>query len=149
MQTAHELEQAEIAAAQAAADALEPSNDELLGILPEDAEGGTELSQRRHGSSQKDANCSSERASSNSSCTSCCRRFGTLKRRATRDTTRGRRGRDRTISKASWQQALVKQNIEKSIVALAKEAIHVSATPTRLEDSERSEERRVGKECLE
>ena len=34
------------------------------------------------------------------------------------------------------EQALVKQNIEKSILALAKEAIHVSATPTRLEDQE-------------
>ena len=42
MQTAHQKEQAEIVAAQAAADALEPSNDELLGILPEDAEGGTD-----------------------------------------------------------------------------------------------------------
>ena len=35
------------------------------------------------------------------------------------------------------EQALVKQNIEKSIQALAKEAIHVSATPTRIEDSEK------------
>ena len=34
------------------------------------------------------------------------------------------------------EQALVKQNIEKSILALAKEAIHVSATPTRIEDAE-------------
>ena len=34
------------------------------------------------------------------------------------------------------EQALVKQNIEKSIRALAKEAIHVSATPTCLEDEE-------------
>ena len=34
------------------------------------------------------------------------------------------------------EQALVKQNIEKSMQALAKEAIHVSATPTRLEDQE-------------
>ena len=42
MQAAHKLEQAEIAAAQAAADALEPSNDELLGIAPEEAEGETD-----------------------------------------------------------------------------------------------------------
>ena len=35
------------------------------------------------------------------------------------------------------EQVLVKQNIEKSIQALAKEAIHVSATPTRLEDAEK------------
>ena len=42
MQAAHKLEQPEIAAAQAAADALEPSNDELLGISPEDAEGETD-----------------------------------------------------------------------------------------------------------
>ncbi len=35
------------------------------------------------------------------------------------------------------EQALVKQNIEKSILALAKEAIRVSATPTRIEDSEK------------
>ena len=35
------------------------------------------------------------------------------------------------------EQALVKQNIEKSILALAKEAIHVLATPTRIEDSEK------------
>ena len=35
------------------------------------------------------------------------------------------------------EQALVRQNIEKSIVALVKEAIHVSATPTRLEDAEK------------
>ena len=35
------------------------------------------------------------------------------------------------------EQALVKQNIEKSIVAQAKEAIHVSATPTRIEDSQK------------
>ena len=35
------------------------------------------------------------------------------------------------------EQALVKQNIEKSIVAQAKEAIHVLATPTRIEDSEK------------
>ena len=42
MQAAHKLEQAEIAAAQAAADALEPSNDELLGISPEEAEGETD-----------------------------------------------------------------------------------------------------------
>ena len=42
MKAAHKLEQAEIAAAQAAADALEPSNDELLRISPEDAEGETD-----------------------------------------------------------------------------------------------------------
>ena len=42
MQAAHKLEQAEIAAAQATADALEPSNDELLGISPEEAEGETD-----------------------------------------------------------------------------------------------------------
>lgn len=42
MQAAHKLEQAEIAASQAAADALEPSNDELLGITPEEAEGETD-----------------------------------------------------------------------------------------------------------
>ena len=42
MQNAHQKEQAAIAAAQAAADALEPSNDELLGISPEDAEGETD-----------------------------------------------------------------------------------------------------------
>ena len=42
MQTAHQKEQAAIAAAQAAADALEPPNDELLGISPEDAKGETE-----------------------------------------------------------------------------------------------------------
>ena len=35
------------------------------------------------------------------------------------------------------EQALLKQNVEKSIVALAKEAIHVSATLTRIEDSEK------------
>ena len=42
MQTAHQKEQAAIAAAQAAADALEPPNDELLGISPEDAKGETQ-----------------------------------------------------------------------------------------------------------
>ena len=42
MQAAHKLEQAEIAAAQAAADALEPSNDELFGLAPEEAEGETD-----------------------------------------------------------------------------------------------------------
>ena len=38
--------------------------------------------------------------------------------------------------KRKAEQALIKQNIEKSILALAKEAIHASATPTRLEDQE-------------
>ena len=42
MQAAHKLEQAQIAAAQAAADALEPSNDELLGLAPEEAQGETD-----------------------------------------------------------------------------------------------------------